>query len=83
MQDLRLIGVHEDGMHLILGDGAPRRSAELKADFVGSLHNAAIVIAGLHRGEKRLVESVSLWKSINQAIIRALEGNEHVRAKLA
>jgi PadR family transcriptional regulator len=35
------------------------------------------------RGEKRLGESISLWKSVNEAITRALEGFEHVRAKLA
>jgi PadR family transcriptional regulator len=35
------------------------------------------------RGEKRLAESTSLWININEAITRALEGTEHVRAKLA
>ncbi len=30
-------------------------AAEVKLDFVGSLHNAAVVISRLHRGEKRLV----------------------------
>jgi ATP-dependent helicase Lhr and Lhr-like helicase len=30
-------------------------AAEVKLDHVGSLHNAAVVISGLHRGEKRLV----------------------------
>src|SRR5207302_8861869 len=29
--------------------------AEVKLDHVGSLHNAAVVISRLHRGEKRLV----------------------------
>lgn len=29
--------------------------ADVKLDFVGSLHNAAVVISRLHRGEKRLV----------------------------
>lgn len=29
--------------------------ANVKLDFVGSLHNAAVVISRLHRGEKRLV----------------------------
>lgn len=29
--------------------------AEVKLDYVGSLHNAAVVISRLHRGEKRLV----------------------------
>jgi ATP-dependent Lhr-like helicase len=33
------------------GPGAP----EITVDFVGSVHNAATVIAALHRGEKRLV----------------------------
>jgi PadR family transcriptional regulator PadR len=35
------------------------------------------------RGEQRLVESISLWKNVNQAITRALEGNEHVQVKVA
>src|SRR5262249_4256016 len=30
-------------------------AAEVKLDHVGSLHNAAVVISRLHRGEKRLV----------------------------
>jgi ATP-dependent Lhr-like helicase len=30
-------------------------SAEVKLDYVGSLHNAAVVVSRLHRGEKRLV----------------------------
>jgi ATP-dependent Lhr-like helicase len=30
-------------------------TAEVKLDFVGSLHNAAVVISRLHRGKKRLV----------------------------
>jgi ATP-dependent Lhr-like helicase len=33
---------------------APAADAEVKLDHVGSLHNAAVVISRLHRGEKRL-----------------------------
>ncbi|MDG4799342.1 DEAD/DEAH box helicase [Micromonospora sp. WMMD980] len=36
-----------------VSDGPPPGDIEL--DYVGSLHNAATVIAGLHQGEKRLV----------------------------
>lgn len=35
--------------------GAVATTAEVKLDHVGSLHNAAVVISRLHRGEKRLV----------------------------
>jgi ATP-dependent helicase Lhr and Lhr-like helicase len=34
---------------------AAAATAEVKLDHVGSLHNAAVVISRLHRGEKRLV----------------------------
>ncbi len=34
---------------------APAPAADVAIDFVGSLENAAVVIARLHRGEKRLV----------------------------
>jgi ATP-dependent Lhr-like helicase len=33
----------------------PAAEAEVRLDHVGSLHNAAVVISRLHRGEKRLV----------------------------
>jgi ATP-dependent Lhr-like helicase len=36
-------------------EGAAAGTAEVKLDHVGSLHNAAVVISRLHRGEKRLV----------------------------
>jgi ATP-dependent Lhr-like helicase len=36
-------------------EGAAASPAEVKLDHVGSLHNAAVVISRLHRGEKRLV----------------------------
>jgi ATP-dependent helicase Lhr and Lhr-like helicase len=36
-------------------EGAAANDAEVKLDHVGSLHNAAVVISRLHRGEKRLV----------------------------
>jgi PadR family transcriptional regulator, regulatory protein PadR len=35
------------------------------------------------RGAKRLAESVSIWRSITQGIIRALEGTEHVQTGVA
>lgn len=31
------------------------QSPQVQLDYVGNLHNAAVVISGLHRGEKRLV----------------------------
>jgi len=34
---------------------ATTAAAEVQLDYVGSLHNAAVVISRLHRGEKRLV----------------------------
>ncbi|HEX7376908.1 MAG TPA: DEAD/DEAH box helicase [Pirellulales bacterium] len=33
----------------------PASEADVKLDYVGSLHNAAVVLSRLHRGEKRLV----------------------------
>jgi ATP-dependent helicase Lhr and Lhr-like helicase len=36
-------------------EAAAAAEAEVKLDHVGSLHNAAVVISRLHRGEKRLV----------------------------
>jgi ATP-dependent Lhr-like helicase len=36
-------------------EAAAASDAEVKLDHVGSLHNAAVVISRLHRGEKRLV----------------------------
>jgi ATP-dependent Lhr-like helicase len=36
-------------------EAATASTAEVKLDSVGSLHNAAVVISRLHRGEKRLV----------------------------
>jgi ATP-dependent Lhr-like helicase len=34
--------------------GSPRDSAQVELDYVGSLPNAATVVAALHHGEKRL-----------------------------
>jgi ATP-dependent Lhr-like helicase len=34
---------------------SPSAAADVKVDHVGSLHNAAVVISRMHRGEKRLV----------------------------
>jgi ATP-dependent Lhr-like helicase len=36
-------------------DSAPAPPGDIELDFVGSLHNAATVLAALHAGEKRLV----------------------------
>jgi ATP-dependent Lhr-like helicase len=41
--------------HVLSGENAGVPAAELKVDSVGSVANAAHVIAALHRGEKRLV----------------------------
>ncbi|MEX2141901.1 MAG: helix-turn-helix transcriptional regulator [Pirellulales bacterium] len=35
------------------------------------------------RGEKRLAESISLWKGVTEAIARALEGPEHGQIQVA
>lgn len=35
------------------------------------------------RGEKRLAESISLWRSVTEAIASALEGNDHGHVKMA
>src|SRR5262245_11577739 len=35
------------------------------------------------RGEKRLTESISLWKGVTEAITRAIEGTEHVQVEVA
>jgi ATP-dependent helicase Lhr and Lhr-like helicase len=49
-------------------------TADVKLDYVGSLHNAAVVISRLHRGEKRLVfvDSRSRAELLARAL-RALE----------
>jgi ATP-dependent Lhr-like helicase len=48
--------------------------AEVRLDYVGSLHNAAVVISRLHRGEKRLVfvDSRARAEELARAL-RALE----------
>lgn len=50
-----------------------RPSGDVELDYVGSVHNAAKVIAALHRGEKRLVfcESRALVEELGQRL-RAL-----------
>jgi ATP-dependent Lhr-like helicase len=40
---------------VVRASAAQRREAEIRADYVSSVANAATVIAGLHQGEKRLV----------------------------
>jgi ATP-dependent helicase Lhr and Lhr-like helicase len=52
--------------------GGAERAAELALDYVGSLDNAAKVIAALHRGEKRLVFVDNRRKV--EALGRALRG---------
>ncbi|MGV9806767.1 DEAD/DEAH box helicase [Micromonospora chersina] len=51
-----------------------RPAGEVELDYVGSVHNAAKVIAALHRGEKRLVfcESRALVEELGQRL-RALD----------
>ncbi|MFR9777774.1 DEAD/DEAH box helicase [Micromonospora sp. MS34] len=53
---------------------ASRPAGEVELDYVGSVHNAAKVIAALHRGEKRLVfcESRALVEELGQRL-RALD----------
>ncbi|MDZ5442178.1 DEAD/DEAH box helicase [Micromonospora sp. 4G57] len=53
---------------------AARPAGEVELDYVGSVHNAAKVIAALHRGEKRLVfcESRALVEELGQRL-RALD----------
>jgi ATP-dependent Lhr-like helicase len=51
-----LAGACEGPRQVCLPPGeATAAKAEVKLDHVGSLHNAAVVISRLHRGEKRLV----------------------------
>ncbi|MGW5555611.1 DEAD/DEAH box helicase [Micromonospora sp. NPDC003944] len=52
---------------------APRPSGEVELDYVGSVHNAAKVIAALHHGQKRLVfcDSRALVEDLGQRL-RAL-----------
>ncbi|MFE0590674.1 DEAD/DEAH box helicase [Micromonospora echinospora] len=57
------------------GDTSVRKPAgDVELDYVGSVHNAAKVIAALHRGEKRLVfcESRALVEELGQRL-RALD----------
>ncbi|MET7749036.1 DEAD/DEAH box helicase [Micromonospora sp. NPDC005367] len=51
----------------------PRPAGDVELDYVGSVHNAAKVIAALHRGEKRLVfcDSRALVEDLGQRL-RAL-----------
>ncbi|MFG3707093.1 DEAD/DEAH box helicase [Micromonospora sp. NPDC047670] len=53
---------------------APAPAGEVELDYVGSVHNAAKVIAALHRGEKRLVfcDSRALVEELGQRL-RALD----------
>lgn len=53
---------------------AARPPGDVELDYVGSVHNAAKVIAALHRGEKRLVfcESRALVEELGQRL-RALD----------
>jgi ATP-dependent helicase Lhr and Lhr-like helicase len=51
-------------------DGAARPHGDIELDYVGSVSNAATVIASLHRGEKRLVfcDSRQLVEEIGAAL---------------
>lgn len=40
---------------VVAPETAARAGADVQLDYVGNLHNAAVVISRLHRGEKRLV----------------------------
>jgi ATP-dependent Lhr-like helicase len=50
--------------------GAPAQAEDIELDYVGSVSNAATVIASLHRGEKRLVfcDSRQLVEEIGAAL---------------
>ncbi|MEV1058735.1 DEAD/DEAH box helicase [Micromonospora chalcea] len=50
--------------------GSGRPPGEVEVDYVGSVHNAAKVLAALHRGEKRLVfcESRALVEELGQRL---------------
>ncbi|MEU7759090.1 DEAD/DEAH box helicase [Micromonospora aurantiaca (nom. illeg.)] len=51
-------------------EGGGRPPGEVEVDYVGSVHNAAKVVAALHRGEKRLVfcESRALVEELGQRL---------------
>jgi ATP-dependent Lhr-like helicase len=55
------------------GRPAPKPAGEVELDYVGSVHNAAKVIAALHQGQKRLVfcDSRALVEDLGQRL-RAL-----------
>ncbi len=48
-------GVAGHGDEVVAANQLPRPAGEVELDYVGSLDNAAKLIAALHRGEKRLV----------------------------
>lgn len=50
-----LAGSCQGQRHVFLPSESESSEANVKLDYVGSLQNAAVVIARLHRGEKRLV----------------------------
>jgi PadR family transcriptional regulator PadR len=64
-------------LHRLEADGVLRSRRETVAG------RSRLVYRVTPRGEKRLAESVSLWKSVNEAIARALEGTEHVQIEMA
>jgi ATP-dependent Lhr-like helicase len=62
------------GTRIVVGSGSVSTDADVTVDHVGSLENAATVIARLHRGEKRLVfcDSRSVAEQLS-AMLRARE----------
>jgi ATP-dependent helicase Lhr and Lhr-like helicase len=52
---LEWLSAGSDGGEVIASDASPAAAPEVQLDYVGNLHNAAVVISRLHRGEKRLV----------------------------
>lgn len=53
---LSMSGDRREGRRTVVQPEAPGRAEpEIRADHVGSIGNVATVVAGLHRGEKRLV----------------------------
>ena len=57
------------------------RLLKCQRDTVGG--RSRLVYRVTARGERRLAESISLWKSVTQAIARTLEGTEHGTIQVA
>lgn len=75
-----------DGEREVVGSSSVSTDADVTIDAVGSLENAAIVIARLHRGEKRLVfcdsrsSAEKLGAALNQMGVRTFVSHASLSA---